>query len=420
MVSLILPIGALLTGVALLLLGGGLLGTLLVVRGAFEGFGAQTIGLIMSGYFVGFLVGTYLAPALIRRIGHIRAFAFYAAACASLVLVHALIVAPIPWLLLRVLTGIGLVGLYMVIESWLNAQAPNDRRGQVFAFYMAVNLLALAAGQQFLRMYSIEAFALFAIVAMLISASVLPVTWTRLPQPALPAATRLRVREVMAQAPSAVSGAFLSGLAMSAFWGLGPLFVTGIGLGEAMVASFMTATILGGAVLQWPLGWLSDRIDRRLAMAVVAALAALVALAALPGLGRHPIWLLTAFFLYGGLAFTAYPIAVAHLMDRIQSDQMLAASSTVLLIHGLGATLGPALAGWLLERHGPTALPWYFATCFAALAVLALQRWRFGRPTEPQAAHCVPMLRTTPTALEMHPDIDEEQVPAQAGTLQRG
>lgn len=407
MVSLILPIAALLAGVALLLFGSGLLGTLIAIRGGFEGFSAQTIGLITSGYFVGFLIGTHIAPPLIRRIGHIRAFAFYAAACASLTLLHALIVAPTPWLILRVLTGIALVGLYTVIESWLNAQAPNDRRGQVFAIYMAVNLFALAAGQQLLRLYPPEAFALFALVAMLISAAVLPVTWTRLAQPPTPPVSRLGMRRLYGEAPAAAVGAVLSGLAMSAFWGLMPVFADRLDFDGAAIATLMSITILGGGVLQWPLGRLSDAIDRRLALAIVAALAALLALTAVPMLERGPTGLYVVFFLYGGVAFTLYSISVAHLMDRLEPDDMLSGTSTLLLMHGLGAAIGPAIAGSLLGRFGPVALPLYFAATLALLAVLALRRWLVGRPPAPQPAHFVPMLRTSPSALELLPDTDE-------------
>jgi MFS family permease len=158
MIGAVRPMAALLAGVALLLAGSGLLGTLLAVRGRLEGFGDRTIGLIMSAYFVGFFLGTYIAPGLIRRIGHIRAFAFFAALCAATVLLHPIFVDAWAWGVLRALTGAGLVGLYTVIESWLNAQAPDGKRSQVFAIYMAVNLFALAAGQWLLGVYAPASF----------------------------------------------------------------------------------------------------------------------------------------------------------------------------------------------------------------------------------------------------------------------
>ena len=186
MKTLIAPISSLLAGVALLLLGHGLLNTLLTLRGVAEGYSTGMIGLLMSGYFAGFLIGTWLAPSLIRRIGHIRTFAFYAALAAVAVLVHVLIVNPWVWLVLRVLYGVSLVTLYMVIESWLNAQVSGEKRGQVFALYMAVNLGALAAAQQLLSLDTPMNFTLFALAAILISSALMPITLTRQAQPALP------------------------------------------------------------------------------------------------------------------------------------------------------------------------------------------------------------------------------------------
>jgi MFS family permease len=402
--SVLLPLSALLAGVALLLSGAGLLGTLVAMRASAEGFADATIGLIASGYFAGFLAGTALAPRLVRRIGHIRAFAFYAAATAALVLGHALVPQPAAWLLLRFATGVALVGLYTVIESWLSAQAAPAQRGQVLAVYMMVNLAALAIGQQLLKAWPVQDFALFALVAMLVAAAVLPVTWTRLAQPELPRSERLGLAELYRRAPAAVAGAGLSGLALSAFWGLAPLFMARMGRDPAAVATFMSCVIVGGAALQLPLGRLSDRLDRRLVLALLSAAAALVALASLSTLGPDGRGLYLAGFAFGGLAFTLYPVAVAHLMDRLPPSAMLSGSSSLLLVHGVGAVLGPLLAGAALGRFGPIALPLHFAACLGALALFAAWRWRSGRPPADQPAHFAPMLRTTPAALEMLAD----------------
>lgn len=406
MFALVLPLTALLAGVALLLLGSGLLGTLLAVRGSLEGYGDQALGLIMSGYFVGFFIGTFLGPPLIRRMGHIRAFAFFAALSACTVLLHAIWVDPIGWGLLRVGTGIALVGLYTVIESWLNAQSSPEHRGRIFAVYMAVNLLALALGQQLLRLAPAESFALFSLVAILVCAAMLPVTATRLTQPALPEAERLSPRRLFLIAPAAAGGALFSGLAMGAFWGLGPVYAARLGLDAGQVATFMTATILGGAVLQMPIGKLSDSGDRRITLGLVCAAAAGVA-ALLLVLQAPAPWLLYAvFFAYGGLAFAVYPVAVAHLLDHVPPERVLPACSTVLLVHGVGAAIGPALAGALMQRLGPQALPAYFVAMQAAIALYACARLYRRRRGPQQPAHFHPMLRTTPTVLELLPEND--------------
>lgn len=407
MIRLVLPITALLGGVAFLLLGSGLLSTLLAVRGNLEGFGDRTIGLIMSSYFLGYFVGTYVAIPLILRIGHIRAFAFCAAIAACTALGHTLIVNPWVWMALRVLMGMALVTLYTVIESWLNSEAPPSKRGQVFAIYMAVNLVALALAQQLIRLDEATAFSLFALASILISAALLPVTWTRLSPPQPHQAERLPVRRLFAIAPVAAGGAVLSGLAMGALWGLGPLYASRIGQDEAGVALFMSAAILGGALLQWPLGRYSDTHDRRSVLATVCALAAVAALLMPPASGFGLSFV--AALLYGCFAFAVYPICVAHLIDHLPPEQLLGGSSGLLLLHGVGAAIGPAVAGSLMGYAGPHALPAYFALMQSVLAGFAW--WsRRGRADEAQPAHFVAMVRTSPLAMEMMSTPEEQGI----------
>lgn len=276
--SLIAPISSLLSGVALLLLGNGLLNTLLTLRGVAEGYSTTMLGLIMSGYFVGFLLGTWLATPLVKRIGHIRVFACCAALAAIAALLHLLLINPWVWLGLRVLYGLGLVTLYMVIESWLNAQAPNEKRGQVFAVYMAVNLGALALAQQLLHLADPVQFTLFAIAAILISAALMPITLTRQAQPSLPETPPSNLRQLWNIAPLAIIAAGLSGLAMGGFWGMAPVYASLAGFDTSGVGLLMTATILGGALLQWPIGIYSDRHDRRQVLLWVVILAVALAL----------------------------------------------------------------------------------------------------------------------------------------------
>jgi len=414
MLALIAPLSALLGGVGLLLLGSGLFGTLLAVRGELEGFSAQTIGLITSSYFVGFFLGTFFAPALIRRIGHIRSFAFCAAGTAALTLAHAIFVWPLAWLLLRIGVGALLVVLYTVIESWLNASSPPARRAQVFSAYMLINLGALALGQQFLRVADAGGFVLFAVVSMLVSLAVMPVAWTRLSPPAVHAVPRIGLRALYRTAPSALVGTLASGLALGAFWGLGPLYAADLGLDPAGVASFMGWTIVGGAALQFPLGRLSDRRDRRSVLAAVGAVAALatvlVPLAA--GLGHAAAH--AAMFAFGGLSFAVYPLSVAHLIDRIAPDQVLAGSSSLLLVHGVASAIGPGLAGAAMTRSGqPGALLAYAAVVFGAMALYVGWRRRIREGESAHDASFLPMLRTTPTALELMPAAHDSEPAAE-------
>lgn len=401
--SLIAPISSLLGGVALLLLGNGLLNTLLTLRGVAEGYSTSMLGLIMSGYFVGFLLGTWLAIPLVRRVGHIRAFAFCAALAAITALLHVLIVDPWVWLGLRVLYGLALVSLYMVIESWLNAQVPNDKRGQVFAVYMAVNLGALAAAQQLLNLASPSDFVLFVLAAMLISAALMPITLTRQLQPSVPDTLHTNLRQIVGIAPLAIAAAGLSGLALGAFWGMAPVYAALSGFDATGVGLLMSSTILGGALLQWPIGIYSDKHDRRLVLFWVVALAVVVALlmSLLPA-GRL---LLGLIFIWGGLAFAIYPIAVAQLIDQLHSDEILAGSSSLLMVNGIGSVCGPLLAGVLMQHLGAQALPLYFAATLGLLAAYTLHRLRHVSDlVSAPAGHFMPMLRTSHTVLELMPD----------------
>ena len=403
-----LRLTALLTGVALLLTGSGLLGTLLAVSGGEAGFNAGTLGLVMSGYFAGFFMGTFFAPSLIGRIGHIRAFAFFAALAALAVLLHPLWLNPWFWGLLRVVTGIALVGLYTVIESWLNAEPDPSRRSRAFSLYMVVNLSALALGQILLILGSrAPAITLFMLIAMLICAAVLPVTATRLRQPDVPTVPRLKLARLYGMAPVATVAAALSGLAMGAFWGLLPVYAGDIGLDENGVALFMLTAIAGGALLQWPLGRISDGHDRRAGLVALSLAAAGIAVVASLPMIQIQTWLLFGlFFFYGGLAFSLYPFAVAHMLDYLPREDLLSGCSSLLLVHGVGAALGPALAGAAMQRFGPAALPLYFAVMLMLLALFSTARLlSFSRlRTHPVVFRL--MLRTTPAALELMPETD--------------
>ena len=411
MKTLIAPISSLLAGVALLLLGHGLLNTLLTLRGVAEGYSTGMIGLLMSGYFAGFLIGTWLAPSLIRRIGHIRTFAFYAALAAVAVLVHVLIVNPWVWLVLRVLYGVSLVTLYMVIESWLNAQVSGEKRGQVFALYMAVNLGALAAAQQLLSLDTPMNFTLFALAVILISSALMPITLTRQAQPALPDMPATDLLQLARIAPLPLMAAGISGLTLGGFWGLAPVYASQVGFDAAGVGLLMSITILGGAVLQWPIGLFSDKHDRRVVLLWVVAIAAVLALVITPILSGS--LLLGLMFLWGGLAFSIYSIAVAQMVDQLHPDEILSGSSGLLLANGFGAAFGPVVAGGLMHLFGHIALPLFFAVSLGILAIYSF--WRPRRVvdlvTEPHG-HFTPMLRTSHTVLELMPDTPEVEADA--------
>ncbi|MEK9713424.1 MAG: MFS transporter [Thalassolituus sp.] len=410
MLQLVRPIFSLLTGVSLLLLGSGLLNTLLAVRGSAAGFSDQVMGLVMSGYFVGFFVGPFLALPVIRKVGQIRTFAMFAAIGSVSVLLHDIFDSPWAWGALRVVTGTALVILYTAIESWLNAQTPAQYRGQVFAIYMVVNLAALALSQQFLQLAPATGYILFVLASILVTLSLVPVTWTRFGPPAVQDVKRLSVRFLWRIAPVAVSAALLSGLAMGAFWGMSAVYATRIGLDTSSVAAYVTSGIIGGALLQLPVGRFSDRNDRRRVVMMIAGGAVFASLLLIPASYLGSYYLYAAIAIYGGLAFCIYPLAVAHLIDHLDSGDILAGGSALLLVHGIGATFGPALSGQLMTAFGANALPVYFAAMQALLVIVTVWKMhqRKTEETTGEPAQFVPMVRTTPTALEMHPDESEQ------------
>jgi MFS family permease len=318
---------------------------------------------------------------------------------------------PYVWILLRVLNGVGLVILYTIIESWLNRQTPSENRGRVFAIYMTVNLGSIALAQQLLTLDKELTFLLFAVSSMAISLSLIPITWTKLKQPEVHDVARVSVSMLYRAAPVAVFSAFLSGLVMGAFWGLGPLYAHRIGLTTEGVALFISLFILGGALLQFPLGRISDNSDRRKVIAYVTTIAALTALIFI-FLPKIP-WLIHGFALiYGGLVFAIYPIAVAHLVDNLEPKHMLAGGSSMLLLHGSGAMVGPLLTGQLIEWLGASSLLAFWSIVLAILAILTRGYLISGEDEDPSKHHAdfVPMVRTTPSALEMLPQESDDKL----------
>jgi len=408
-ITLVSSISSLLLGIGIILIGSGFLGTLLGMRATLENFSEAVIGLLMSAYFLGFIAGAYGCPPLINRVGHIRAFTVMAAVASAAILTHAIIIDPWVWAALRLITGICSVGLFMVIESWLNAQATNQQRGRVFAVYMTVNMLAMAVGQYLLLFSDIGSFLPFALIAILFSLGLVPVALTRIKEPQPISTPALRLKHLYAKAPVGVIGPLIAGLLLGAFWGMGAVFATGIGLADTWIAIFMSATILGGALLQLPIGRLSDSHDRRRILQVVSLAGAAAAAAAFALAPWTPLALVISSFLLGGFTFPIYALSVAHMNDHLQPNEVLDATSGLLLTYGIGAAFGPSAAGALMTALGPRMLLVYFFILLLVLTVACRYYMRVRAPV-PSAdqGEFVPMVRTSQAALEMHPDTEVE------------
>jgi MFS family permease len=366
---------ALLLGMALLTLGAGLQATLLGVRATLEGFSTLVTGAVMTGYYVGFVIGSVAAPKLVRRVGHIRVFAALTAAAAATILMQSMLVGPFAWALLRAISGICFAGIYVVAESWLNDRAEQRSRGLLLASYMVVIYVGLGAGQLLLNLADPRGPFLFVLIGVLISLAVVPMALSaqRAPDFALP--RRVSFRELLAISPLGAVGAVFSGATAATLFSLGPVYAATSGLDTAAVATFMAAGILPAIALQLPLGRLSDRVDRRSVLIGISVSAAIAAAVALQLGGDSPAFFL-AVAAYGGLSLTIYAVCLAHVNDHLQPAQMVAASATVLLANGLGSVLGPLVVSGAMEIAGPGAFFASIVVLHSTFAVYAAWRKR--------------------------------------------
>ncbi|MEZ5707280.1 MAG: MFS transporter [Burkholderiaceae bacterium] len=410
-------LSALLSGVGLLIVGVGLLFSVLGLRAGIADFSSITLGLVTAAYFVGFVLGTFACPVIIRRVGHIRAFAAMASLASTMPILHALWVDPWFWGLLRLVTGVCMVGLYIVVESWLNALAPNALRGRLFAVYMAVNFVALALGQWLILVGDRLGFVPFAMVSVMFSFALLPITMTEVDEPEPVEAPKLSLRNLYTASPIGMAAAMASGLITGAFYGMSSVFGKSVGFSDAGVASFMAAAILGGAVFQWPVGHYSDSHDRRIVLMWVCFLGAVVT-----GMGylmteRSVDWLIPLAVVFGGLIFAIYGLCVAHVNDQIDSSRLVEFTGGLLLIHGIGAAIGPVAAGVVMDIAGPSSLMLYYAVVMASLALYAVKRFRAAPaavPTE-EKADFVLMGGGSQAVLQMDPRTTEVSEAEPAG-----
>lgn len=404
MIAAVLPIAALLLSVFVLLLGNGLHGTMLPIRANIESFSSLAIGVLGASYFLGYVVGCFGCPYAVKRVGHIRAFITFGTMASAAAIAHALIIDEMIWWVLRFLTGVCFAGLYMVIESWLNERSTVENRGRVLSVYQIVNLGALALGQQLLNLANPETFKLFGISSILVSLALIPVALSTAMAPAPLKAVRVRLKWLYGISPVGVIGCAAVGLANGAFWALGPVFAQRSLLSVPEIATFMSATIIGGAILQYPLGRLSDQIDRRwtIIIACIGAAAVGAALTLFSGVSGTALLVLSC--AYGGFAFPLYALCIAHANDAAGPEDFVDVSSGLLLVFGIGAVAGPLAASAAMEFGGHAALFSYTATIHLAAALFAYYRMKKRlaiAPDDRENFVAVPL--TTPAVSEIVP-----------------
>jgi len=410
MIATIISFSALLLAVFGMNMGFGLQSTLLGVRAGLESFDLPMIGAIMAVYFVGYMGGSLFCPRLINQVGHIRTFAAMASLASASVLLHATFVEPWTWMVLRGLTGFCFAGLVMVAESWLNHAANNTNRGSMLATYMVVTLGATSLGQLLLNTAAPGGFNLFVLVSVLVSISLVPVTLTRRDAPPLEPTPPMSLKKLYDTSPSGVVGCLSTGMVNGAFWGMGAVFAQMSDMNNQDISMFMAVVVFGGILTQWPLGKLSDRMDRRLVI-VGIAIAVVISSYGLTVFGHGAgVPILASGALFGMAAFPLYAVSIAHVNDQIPAKDFVAASSTLLLIYGIGAALGPLVASAAMSSFGPRGLFYYTAAVAFLLALYVLQRLFVSSATVHEAKEdFIAVPRTTPVALDMAAAISEER-----------
>ncbi|MFN3237538.1 MAG: MFS transporter [Pseudomonadales bacterium] len=400
-------IGALFLSVAILLTGHGLQLTIAPLYASELGWSVTMIGFLGSAYFAGFVLGCLTIPRLVARAGHIRVFAVLSATATTALLLLALLDLLEGWLFARLLTGWSIAGIYMVIESWLNERTSPENRGTVLSIYTVLTLAAVALGQQLLGL-GMPSADLILLGAILLSIGSIPLGLTRSPAPQPIAEVRFQFLAVYRHAHVAIVGAFLAGFVTSGFWVLGPLMARSLELADSEIGWFLSITILGGALLQIPIGRLSDKVDRRRVIAAVALLGFSVCVVAF-SLGSWSVWiLLGAMFLFGGTAFPLYSLCLAHANDNSELP-LIEIGSVILLMHSAGSIIGPLVIAPLMAFHAGA----YFV--IAAIILLGLSAWSYWRVREHEVARkyfeafpTVP--KTTQEVMEIHDEVmaDEE------------
>lgn len=417
MKGLITTVAALLLAAAVLYAGNGLQATLLTVRANAEGFSLTLVGMLMSAYFAGFIAGCRYAPRMVKRVGHIRTFTALASVASAAALAHALFVDAPSWLVLRVITGFCFAGLHMIIESWINEKVTNELRGQLLSVYRIVDLVALTVGQVLLMVADPTGFALFALVSILVSLALVPVALTTSVAPQPIHRATLDLPKLFALSPLAAAGVLMVGLANSSFWALAPVFVQQLGYSVELIAVFMSVAIIAAAVAQWPLGLVSDRMDRRLVIIVVTALAGGSGMLLYVNASTSITWLLASAAAFGMTAIPLYGLCAAHANDHAEPESYVEVNSGLLLLYGAGAILGPVVSAQAMALLGAKGL---FASTMAIHGVLLIWgSYRYVaspaiRPEDKDSYVALPvpaaLPMATPEGFELDPRLEPAEV----------
>lgn len=400
---------ALLLGMLLLMIGNGMQGTLLGVRGGIEGFSPFQMSLVMSAYFLGFLGGSRLTPEMIRRVGHVRVFAALGSLISALLILYAAVPDWMAWTGMRILMGFCFSGVYVTAESWLNNSATNETRGQTLSAYMIVQMLGIITAQALMNVGDASGYFLFVVPSVLVSIAFTPILLSISPAPVFGSTKPMTIRQLFDISPLGCVGMFLAGGVFSAMFGMSPVYGTEAGLSVAQISMFIGAIYGGGLIFQYPIGFCSDRMDRRRLILGMSAFGAVVTLA---GFAFSPGFtlLLAVGVVIGGVTNPLYSLLIAYTNDYLQSDDMAAASGALLFINGLGAVSGPMVTAWMMGLVGPGGFFLFIGVLL--LLIAGYSAWRMTRraptPVADTGAFAVILPTATPVAVEAAIEASQE------------
>ncbi len=417
--SLLLSVAALIVSFTTLLAGNSLQFVVLGLRADLEGFSVHAVGAITACYFIGYAVGSFVCPRIIDSAGHIRTFAALASVISGVTLAHPLLPDPFAWGAMRIATGFCFAGLYMVVESWLNARASNELRGRMLSIYGTAAFAGYACGPLLAGLGSADGFVLFIVASMMVSFALVPVTLTRASAPIIETAEtsdsdepRYGLRKLYRETPLGVVGVMLLGTVQGSFLGLGPVFGTQLELDPRLISAFMTTGLFAGLSLQYPIGWLSDRFDRRLTLMAVAALCGagcLLFFLLLAAAGPSPVLILAAAVAAGIGIFPLYAVILAYTNDRLPQSSLVTAAAALALAYSAGAALGPPLTSLAMAALGPAALFLSLSASMTGLAAFA--GYRMLRRAAPKASAsedtAAPVVAASPGIVPLDPSYDE-------------
>jgi len=398
---------ALLLGIMLLMVGNGLQGTLLGVRGEIEGFSTLEMSVVVSSYFIGFLGGSRMTPDLIRRVGHVRVFAALASFISAVMILYPTFTNPVAWSIGRIIIGFCFSGVYVTAESWLNNATDNANRGKALSLYMIVQMAGIVSAQGLMLVADPSGYEAFIMASVLISISFAPILLSISPTPAFETTKPMSLRQLLASSPLGCVGMFLMGGIFSAQFGMSSIYAAHVGLSLAEISIFVATFYIGAMLLQYPIGWISDRMDRRVLILFVSALGGVGAFLGMM-LGASFTYLLAAAFLIGGLSNPLYSLLIAHTNDYLDYDDMAAASGGLVFLTGLGAIAGPLITGWLMSDlvFGPSGF-FFFITCLL-LAMAGYAAYRTTRRATIPVDETGSFAAVTPTATLVAVEVAQE------------